>query len=111
LSRLDWLEEAWYSWVIADDLTWDRYYDKATTYVKRSLRWLKRILQSPSRSKEFGEYVEPLVKEIEPIEAVDALNEGRVLGLTPKFRLTFFDLLAKCVAEEVQAGSTFKPPQ
>ena len=111
MSRLDWLEEAWYDWVIADELVWISDYERAAAYVKRSLRWLKRILQNPSKCEGFKEHVEWLAREIESISEVNARTEGQVSGLTPRFRYIFYELLVRCILEEVQGRRVFKPPQ
>lgn len=111
LSKLDWLEEAWYHWVMADELTWNKFYDSAFMHVKKSLQWLKRIILNRKAEGELREHIENLIKEIEVIDHVDALNECQVLGLTLKFRRVFFHHLAKCILEEAQTESVFKPPQ
>jgi hypothetical protein len=111
MYRLNWLEEAWYEWVIADEMAWNSEYEKAAAYVKRSLRWLKRILKDPRKSEGIRVHVEWLVREIESINATDARVENQIGGLTPRFRQIFFELLARCLVEEAQAGHVFKPPQ
>jgi hypothetical protein len=109
-SKLGWLEEAWYCWVIADEMAWISDYERAAVYVRRSLRWLKRILQNPSKCEDIREHVEWLVKEIESISEVNARTEGMLSGLTPRFRYIFYELLVRCILEEVQGGRVFKPP-
>jgi hypothetical protein len=111
LGKLSWLEEAWYYWVMADELTWNKYYDRAAKCVEKSLQWLKRIILNRKAEGALREHIEQLVKEIEVIDHVDALNEGQVLGLTSKFRHVFFHHLAECILEEAQQASVFKPPQ
>lgn len=105
LSELSWLEEARYYWVIADELTWNRLYDRAAVYVKKSLQWLKRIILNRKAEGTLKEHVEQLIKEIELIDAIDALNDDRVLGLTTQFRHAFFHNLARCMVEEVEKRS------
>jgi hypothetical protein len=112
LSKLSWLEEAWYYWVMADEMTWNKYYDRAVEYVRRSLQWLGRIILNNRAEGELREHIEQLIREIEPINSVDAQNEGRVLGLTLKFRHMFYRYLAVCIVEEATAvGSLIQPPQ
>jgi hypothetical protein len=111
LGKLMWLEEAWYDWVIADELTWNKHYDSVTKYVKKSAWWLKLILMSMKVEGTLKEYIEQLKREIELINGVDAKNEDKVPGLTLRFRHVFFHHLAKCILEEAQTGSVFKPPQ
>jgi hypothetical protein len=106
MSKLDWLEEAWYDWVIADELAWSSEYEKVAAYVKRSLRWLKRILSHPSRSEGIKEHVEWLVKEIGSIDVVDARVENQIMALTPRFRQLFLELLVRCAVEEVKRRSS-----
>jgi hypothetical protein len=104
MSKLDWLEEAWYDWVVADELAWNSEYEKAVAYVKRSLRWLKRILLNPQRSEGIREHVEWLAKEIESIDVVDVRTENQIMALTPRFRQLFLELLVRCAVEEAKEG-------
>lgn len=107
-SRLNWLEEAWYDWVAADELYWISQPDLAAKYVERSLRWLKRILRNPQKSEGIREHVEWLIKEIEAIGNNPDWVEKQVSALTPRFRQIFLELLVGCVVEEVKRMSVEK---
>jgi hypothetical protein len=102
MSKLDWLEEAWYEWVIADELAWSSEYEKAAAYVKRSHRWLKRILLNPQKSEGIKDHVEWLAKEIESIDIIDVRTENQIMALTPRFRQIFFELLVRCLVDEAK---------
>jgi hypothetical protein len=111
-SKLAWLEEAWYYWVVAEELTWNRDYGRATEYVRKSLQWLRRIILNNEAEGSLRKHIEQLMREIESINGVSVSNEGRVLELTLKFRHMFYRHLAECIVEEATAVATLiQPPQ